>query len=76
MVSPNRHESSILKCLNCNARGAVTWQAAEEGSARRTLVSVAGDFHMEAGRTTPDGKVIVCTQCDEIYGVLPADRGS
>lgn len=74
MASATRYENLLLKCLNCGARGVITLEAAEEGRVRRTLVGVGGDFHMEVGRTTPDSKTIICTQCDEIYGVLPADR--
>jgi hypothetical protein len=35
------------------------------------LVKVSGDFHVETGRTVPDSKVIVCSLCDQIYGILP-----
>lgn len=73
MSPPNRYKSSLLKCLSCDARGAITWQAAEEGTARKILVKIAGDFHIEVGRTTPNSKAIVCKQCDKIYEVLPAD---
>ena len=75
MSSLNRYESSLLKCLGCNARGAVTWQAAK-GGAHTILVKIAGDFHIEVGRTTPHGKAIVCKQCNKIYEVLPADCAS
>lgn len=68
-------ESSLLKCLNCGARGTLHWQ---EGGAhagtRRTLAKVSGEFHIESGRTVPDSRLLVCGRCDEIYGVLPAGR--
>lgn len=65
------NRSSLIECLACGARGAMTWDG-EDGGKR--LISVAGEFHIETGRTKPDRKIIVCTQCDDIYGVLPADR--
>jgi len=67
----SRYQSSLLKCSSCNARGVMTWQAGD-GEIPKTLVNVAGQFHVETGRTRPDGRVIVCSQCDEIHDVLPA----
>ena len=68
-------ESSLLKCLNCGALGVLHWQEQGNGEMpRRTLARVSGGFHIETGRTVPDRQVLVCTQCDEIYGVLPAGR--
>ena len=72
IMAASRYQSSLLKCHSCNARGVITWQA-EGDEAPKTLVSVAGQFHVETGRTKPGGKVIVCSQCDEIHDVLPID---
>jgi len=67
----DRHQSSTLKCRHCDALGTMTWEQAD-AEFRRTLVGISGEFHIETGRTTPDGKVIVCNQCDEILEALPA----
>lgn len=32
------------------------------------LVKIAGDFHVENGRTVPDLKLIICDKCDQIHG--------
>lgn len=42
-----------------------------EGQPAR-FVGIAGNFHNKAGRTVPDRTVILCDQCDETYGILPA----
>jgi len=69
-MAANRYQSALLICRGCNARGVMTWEAADcEGAS--ALVAVAGDFHIETGRTKPDGDVIVCSQCDEIQDVWP-----
>lgn len=70
-VSQNRYQSILIVCFQCNARGALTVESAG-GFKPATFVSIAGDFHVETGRTVPDSTVIVCNQCDEIYGILPA----
>ena len=71
----NQAQMSLLKCLNCEASGVLNWQeGSDQTSSRRTLVSVTGDFHIETGRTVPNSRVLVCTQCDEIYGALPIGR--
>jgi len=67
----DRYQSSILTCRHCGVLGAITWQQTSAYS-HKTLIDVSGDFHFETGRTMPDGKVIVCNQCDEIHDALPA----
>lgn len=69
----SHYQHSRLACSACNARGAVTWEdVIEDQLLRRQFVRMSGDFHMETGRMTPDRRVIVCSLCDEIYGVLPS----
>lgn len=65
------YQSVLITCFQCNAHGALTTKRAD-GSKTDTFVCIAGEFHSETGRTVPDGTVIVCDQCDEIYGILPA----
>jgi hypothetical protein len=66
----NRYQSSLLKCSNCSARGAATWeQKHDDKGSHLALVKVSGEFHIEKGRTVPDNDVIVCNQCDEINNV-------
>lgn len=72
-MADNRYQSALLTCRSCNARGAITWTAAL-ADAPKTLLSVAGDFHVETGRTMPDARVVVCSSCDEIHDVLPAEQ--
>jgi len=74
-MAANRYESSLLRCLHCSARGAITWAAAH-GDVARTLVRVSGSFHIETGRTTPGSATIVCSLCDEIHGALPSGRNN
>ena len=73
IMADRSFQSSLLTCRSCNTRGAVTWNVAGDA---RTLTGVAGDFHLETGRTMPAARVIVCSQCDEIHEVLPADRAA
>jgi hypothetical protein len=71
-MPPSRYQSSLLKCPNCSARGAASWeQRHDEEASPLALVKVSGDFHVETGRTVPDSKVIVCSLCDQIYGIMP-----
>jgi hypothetical protein len=67
----NGYQSSLLKCLNCNARGAASWEQRHDEASPMALVKVSGDFHVETGRTVPDSKAVVCSLCDQIYGILP-----
>lgn len=69
-MAASRYQSSLLQCPACNAHGVITWQA-EGGDGSRKFVGMAGQFHVETGRTRPDSKVIVCSQCDEIQDLLP-----
>jgi hypothetical protein len=64
----NRYESSLLKCRNCNARGALTLGQTDAPR----YVCISGDFHLETGRSAPDSSTIVCNQCDEVWGDIPA----
>jgi len=66
-MTANRCHSTLLTCSHCNARGAATWDLADDGL-RMQLVKIAGDFHIESGRTVPDLKMIVCDKCDQIHG--------
>lgn len=72
-MTVNRYQSTLLIFSHCNARGAVTWELANDGL-RTQLVKIAGDFHVESGRTVPDLKVIVCDQCDQIHGEAVSTR--
>ena len=72
-MTTNRYQSTLLTCSHCNARGAVTWELANDGL-RIQLVKIAGDFHVESGRTVPDLKVIVCDKCDQIHGEAVSAR--
>lgn len=67
----NRYQTSLLKCSGCKALGAITWDMI--GEAPKKLVSISGDFHIEAGRTAAGNRLIVCTLCDEIHRELPSD---
>jgi hypothetical protein len=77
-MPPNRYESSLLKCPNCDACGALTIEkeAAPGAVTRRIFVAISGKFHVEVGRMSPDSAVVVCSRCDEIYDVLFANRNS
>ena len=52
-----------LTCIGCRATGAIAWDGAEDAG------KVTGDFHVETGRAKKP--LIVCNQCDTIYGPLP-----
>lgn len=65
-MTPNRYHSTLLTCSHCNARGAATWALADDGLPMQP-VKIAGDFHVEGGRTVPDLKMIVCDKCDQIH---------
>jgi len=67
----DRHQSSALTCHHCGALGTITWEQTGAKS-HKISVDVSGDFHFETGRTTPDGNVTVCNQCDEIHDAFPA----
>ena len=71
-----RFQSSLIKCPNCNARGALTLEGDSEpgGAAPGMFVKISGDFHVEAGRLSPDSVAVVCSLCDEIYDAQPAVR--
>lgn len=69
--APNRYQSSLLDCSNCRARGALTLDRSEVIKPVKHIC-IAGDFHLETGRTRPDAAIIVCNLCDEIWGELPA----
>lgn len=70
---PNRFLSSLLRCPNCRAPGALTWEkGVQDVDDYSILVRVSGAFHIETGRISADSKMLVCTKCDEIYGPLPA----
>lgn len=69
--APNRYQSSLLNCSNCKARGALTLDRSEVLIPVKHI-RIAGDFHLETGRTRPDAAIIVCDLCDEIWGGLPA----
>lgn len=56
--------TAALVCPNCGASGVAVWQA--ESSGPRAIVSIAGEFHSEEGRTALHEVVIVCNACDEI----------
>lgn len=66
-----RFQSSLIKCPNCNARGALTVERdSEAGDASAgVFVMISGDFHAEVGRLSPGGVAVVCNVCDEIYDV-------
>ena len=68
-MTSDRLRTSLLTCRNCDARGVLTLQDHDAGPG--TFVSIAGSFHVETGRTMPGSNVIVCTQCDEIHGIVP-----
>lgn len=68
-MASNLFKTTLLACRNCKARGALTLQGHDEGPG--TFVSIAGSFHVETGRTIPVSSVIVCSQCDEIHGIVP-----
>ena len=71
-MASNQFLSSMLRCPNCKARGALTWEKGPEDSdGYSTLTRVSGEFHVETGRITPESRLLVCTQCDEIYGPVP-----
>lgn len=67
----NRYQSSLLKCANCKALGAITWETSAQANAPQRLVKISGEFHIETGRTVPDCRLIVCTLCDEVCDALP-----
>lgn len=69
-MAASSNQISLLECLSCNARGTMIWGVAGDNGPK-TPIGVAGDFHIETGRTKSGRKIIVCTQCDEIYGVFP-----
>ena len=58
-----------LTCPHCGAEGAVAWEENTQMSAQglqRSLVSVQGAFHAEAGRSNSGDPLIVCNSCDQI----------
>lgn len=67
----NRYQTSLLKCGGCKSLGAITWDMVEDAP-KKKLVSISGDFQIEAGRNAAGGNLIVCTLCDEIHSELPA----
>lgn len=71
----NRYQSVLIACSRCKARGALTTEPAR-GEKPVAFVSIAGEFHVETGRTLPDSTVVVCDQCDEIYEILPAVKAA
>ena len=68
-MTSGEEKTSLLTCRNCNASGVLTLQSHAAGPG--TFVAIAGSFHVETGRTTPVSRVIVCTKCDEIHGIIP-----
>jgi hypothetical protein len=66
-VTASRYPGTLLTCSHCNARGAATWELADDGL-QMQLMKIAGEFHIENGRTVPDMKMIVCDKCDQIHG--------
>ena len=87
MAEP-RFYSTLLKCIGCNALGAITWELRAARRARaaatalddsdgpmsedRSFTNLNGDFHLDAVRVLGHD-MIVCSQCDSIYGPLPAN---
>ncbi len=72
MAEP-RFYSTLLKCIGCNALGAITWDLRyREAAEDRSYVGLNGDFHLDALRVG-GREMIVCSQCDAIYGPLPAN---
>jgi hypothetical protein len=68
---PNRYQSVLIACSQCNAHGALAMEPAE-GAQPARFVGIVGNFHNKIGRTVPDRTVIACDQRDETYGILPA----
>ncbi len=68
----NRYESSLLECPKCNARGALTLDRTDAPR----YVCISGDFHLEIGRPAPEISAIVCNQCGEVWGDMPAGEKS
>jgi hypothetical protein len=66
-MTSSRYHITLLTCSHCNARGVATWELAHDGL-QMQLVKVAGDFHVESGRTAPDTTMIICDKCDQIHG--------
>ncbi|HJR57397.1 MAG TPA: hypothetical protein VJ798_12535 [Rhizomicrobium sp.] len=72
MAEP-RFYSTLLKCIGCNALGAITWDLRyREAAEDRSFIALNGDFHLDAVRVAGHD-MIVCSQCDSIYGPLPAN---
>lgn len=66
--------STLLKCPGCNGLGAITWNLKYREMAQdRAFVALAGDFRIDKTRIPGDREMIVCTECDAIYGPLPPD---
>jgi hypothetical protein len=73
-LSVYRYYCTLLKCAHCNGLGAITWDLEYREAAKDTsFVRVSGDFKTQAGRIDAKELAVVCTQCDAVYGPLPAD---
>jgi hypothetical protein len=72
----HQFQSSLITCVNCHARGALTVERDTEagGLSAGMFVRISGSFHAEAGRVSSDSVAVVCSVCDEIYDVELAVR--
>lgn len=72
LMSLHRYHSTLLKCPGCNGLGALTWDLKYHDDGKDTpFVGIAGDFRIDRERSPSDKAIIICVQCDQIYGPLP-----
>jgi hypothetical protein len=72
MSQPHAY-STLLKCMGCNALGAITWDLnRREAMEDRSFVGLNGEFHLDEARVSGH-RMIVCSQCDAVYGPLPVN---
>jgi hypothetical protein len=71
-MTPHHRYGTLLECAHCNGLGAIVWDLKyREAGNDGPFVGLFGDFEAQAGITSSDRCILVCTQCDAVAGLVP-----